>query len=122
MERQQDTQKRKVFSAFPETDPRRLLNDTTFGSAAAELSDVAQRLGEADPFSRMAVRLSLWFKRYDDHSRYGFPLPHDGRSVTALVRRLAGTLECDDADRIRRLIWTKPWLMVPNSLSQIALY
>jgi len=65
IECRQEAQKRKVFSAFPETDPRRLLNDTTFGSAAAELSDVAQRLGEADPFSRMAVRLSLWFKRFD---------------------------------------------------------
>lgn len=104
IERRQEVQKRKVFSAFPETDPRRLLNDTTFGSAAAELSDVAQRLGEADPFSRMAVRLSLWFKRFDDFSRYGLPFPHDGRVVTGLVRRLAGTLECDDADRVRRLI------------------
>jgi hypothetical protein len=61
IESRQAAQKRKVFSAFPETDPRRLLNDTIFGSAAAELSDVAQRLGEADPSSRLAVRLSLWF-------------------------------------------------------------
>lgn len=104
IESRQEAQKRKVFSAFPETDPRRLLNDTIFGSAAAELSDVAQRLGEADPFSRMAVRLSLWFKRFDDFSRYGCSLPHDGWAVIRLVRRLAETLQCDDAERIKRLI------------------
>ena len=104
VESRQEAQKRKVFSAFPETDPRRLLNDTIFGSAAAELSDVAQRLGEADPFSRLAVRLSLWFKRFDDFSRYGCPLPHDGWTVVGLVRRLAETLQCDDADRFRKLI------------------
>jgi len=104
IESRQEAQKRKVFSAFPETDPRRLLNDTIFGSAAAELSDVAQRLGEADPFSRMAVRLSLWFKRFDDFSRYGCPLPHDGWAVIRLVRRLAETLQSADAERIKRLI------------------
>lgn len=104
VESRQEAQKRKVFSAFPETDPRRLLNDTIFGAAAAELSDVTQRLGEADPFSRLAVRLALWFKRFDDFSRYGCSLPHDGWAVVGLVRRLAATLQCDDADRFRKLI------------------
>lgn len=101
--RRRDAQERSVFSAFPEADPRRLLNDTTFGSAAAELSDVAQSLGEADPFSRLAVRLSLWFKRFDDHSRYGLPLP-DGWAVVHLVRRLADGLGGDGAGNVKSLI------------------
>jgi len=55
MERRRQFRQEKVFSAFPESDPRRLLIDTIIGFAAAELSDVSQRLGEADPFSRLAA-------------------------------------------------------------------
>src|SRR5882672_8710613 len=58
--RRQKSREDKVFSAFPGADRRRLLIDTIIGFAAAELSDISQRLGEADPFSRLAGRLSLW--------------------------------------------------------------
>jgi len=99
-------QKRKdeVFSVFPETDPRRLLTDTVLGFAAAELSDVSQRLGEADPFLRLARRLSLWFKPWLDHSRYGIALASDGDTVVGAVRRAIESFNDGDATRIRRLI------------------
>ena len=108
IDRRKRLQEEKVFSAFPESDTRRLLVDTIFGFASAELSDVTQRLGESDPFSRLAARLSLWFKQSRDLSRYGLPYAHEGRSVIGLVRRLAQKLESDATKKIRRLldIWT----------------
>ncbi|WP_316191873.1 MULTISPECIES: hypothetical protein [unclassified Bradyrhizobium] len=104
LERIREDQRQKVFKAFPDGDPRRLLNDTIFGSAAAELSDVSRRLGEADPFSRLAVRLSLWFRGFDDYSRFGLSLPHDGSAVMDLVCGLAKNLESSEAENIRALI------------------
>jgi hypothetical protein len=96
--------RQESFSAFPETDPRRLLIDTIIGFAAAELSDVSQRLGEADPFSRLAARMSLWFKQSNDLSRYGIPFAHDGWPVIHLVRRLADKLDVKGCEKIQRLI------------------
>ena len=101
--RRRQSREDKVFSAFPAADRRRLLNDTIIGFAAAELSDVSQRLGEADPFSRLAGRLSLWFKQSHDYSRYGIALAEDGRVVTGLVRWAVGKLD-PDAGRLKRLI------------------
>jgi hypothetical protein len=104
MERHRQLRQERVFSAFPETDPRRLLIDTIVGFAAAELSDVSQRLGEADPFSRLAARMSLWFKQASDLSRYGIPYPHDGWPVIYLALRLAGKLDVKGCEKIQRLI------------------
>ena len=104
MERHRQLRQEKVFSAFPEADPRRLLIDTIIGFAAAELSDVSQRLGEADPFSRLAARLSLWFKQSTDLSRYGIPFAEDGWPVIYLVRRLADKLDVKGCEKIQRLI------------------
>jgi len=104
MERHRQLRQAKVFSAFPESDPRRLLIDTIIGFAAAELSDVSQRLREADPFLRLASRMSLWFKQSNDLSRYGIPFGHDGRPVIYLVRRLADKLDAKGYEKIQRLI------------------
>jgi hypothetical protein len=104
LDRRRQSREEKVFSAFPGTDRRRLLNDTIIGFAAAELSDVSQRLGEADPFSRLAGRLSLWFKQSHDYSRYGIASAEDGRAVSDLVRRATGKLDPDAAGRLKRLI------------------
>jgi hypothetical protein len=93
-----------VPAAFPEGDPRRILKDTILGFPAALFADVSQRLGEADPFSRLARRLSLWFKPFLDHSRYGLPLAADGRSVAAAVRRLVELVPGDSAERLHRLL------------------
>lgn len=102
--RRRKSREDKVFSAFPATDRRRLLNDTIIGFAAAELSDVSQRLGEADPFSRLAGRLSLWFKPSHDYSRYGIASAEDGKAVIDLVRRAVAKLDPDAAGRLKRLI------------------
>jgi hypothetical protein len=104
LDRRRQSREDKVFSAFRATDRRRLLNDTIIGFAAAELSDVSQRLGEADPFSRLAGRLSLWFKQSHDYSRYGIGLAEDGRAVIDLARRATGKLDPDAAGRLKRLI------------------
>jgi hypothetical protein len=80
-----------VPAAFPEGDPRRLLKDTILGFPAALFADVSRRLGEADPLSRLAHRLSLWFKPFVEFSRYGLPPAEDGRAVTGLVLRLVAT-------------------------------
>ena len=104
IDRRRRFQEQKVFSAFPEADPRRSLIDMILGFAAAELADVSQRLGEADPFLRLSVRLALWFRQSHDYSRYGIPLANDGRSVVNLVRQLAEKLDPDVAGKIKRLI------------------
>jgi hypothetical protein len=108
VDRRRRFREEKVFSAFPESDPRRVLIDTILGFAAAELADVSQRLGEADPFLRLSVRLALWFRQSHDYSRYGIPLADDGRSVVNLVRQLAEKLDADAAGKIRRLIQIWP--------------
>jgi hypothetical protein len=61
-ERMRNLRERAVELAFPENDPRRLLKDTIFASAAVELYDIAQRMEDADPFARFSNRLSLWFR------------------------------------------------------------
>jgi hypothetical protein len=94
----------RIFSAFSESDPRRILNDTILGSAAAELSDVSQRLGESDPFSRLAGRLSFWFKQSHDYSRHGLALAWDGWATVNVVRRAAEKLDPDATSKIGRLI------------------
>jgi hypothetical protein len=104
LDRRRRSREEKVFSAFLATDRRRLLNDTIIGFAAAELSDVSQRLGEADPFSRLAGRLSLWFKQSHDYSRYGVALAEDGKAVTDLVRRATVKLDSNTDGRLKRLI------------------
>jgi hypothetical protein len=85
-----DREKRKeaIHSAFPEDDPRRLLKDTIFGFAAAELSDTAQKMGDADPFTRIAHRLSLWFRSSYDYTRYGLRLAENGLAIERAVKRL----------------------------------
>jgi hypothetical protein len=93
-----------VPSAFPEGDPRRLLKDTILGFPAALLADVSRRLGEADPLSRLARRLSLWFKPFLDVSRYGLPLAADGRAVADLVRRLVASRSSDRVKSLQRLL------------------
>jgi hypothetical protein len=93
----------KVFSAFTDSDPRRIFSDTILGFAAAELSDFSQKLGQADPFSRLARRLSLWFKPSLDHSRYGIPLPEDGRAVRQTVVRLGDLLTSQDS-KLKQLV------------------
>jgi len=103
-EARQKKREERVFSAFAETDPRRIFISTIFGLAAAELADVSQRLGEADPFARLARRLSLWFKPYHDHSRYGISLPWSGSEVAAAVLRLVDRLGDHCAARTRQLI------------------
>jgi hypothetical protein len=47
----------------------------------------------AGPVSRLAARLSLWFKQSNDLSRYGIPFAHDGTPVINLVRWLADKLD-----------------------------
>ena len=80
-----------VPAAFPEGDPRRVLKDTILGFPAALFADLSRRLGDADSLSRLARRLSLWFKPFREFSRYGLPLAEDGRAVAGLVRRLVAT-------------------------------
>jgi hypothetical protein len=93
-----------VPAAFPEGDPRRLLKDTILGFTAALLADVSRRLGEADPFSRLARRLSLWFKPLNEFSRYGLPRAADGRPVAGAVLRLVDPIPGDGAKRLKRLL------------------
>lgn len=103
----EDARQELIPAAFPTGDPRRILKDTIFGFAAALVADVSLRLGEADPYSRLARRLSLWFKPWQDFSRYGIPLPHEARSVARAVQRLVELVPGDDAERLKRLfaIW-----------------
>jgi hypothetical protein len=98
----------QVISAFADDDPRRLFKDTVIGFAAAELSDVSQKIGEADPFSRLARRLSLWFRLSFDYSRYGLPRSADSRVISEAVMRLAQLLEGGEAARMKQLlhIWS----------------
>ena len=93
-----------VSAAFPEDDPRRLLKDTIFGFPAALFADVSRRLGEADPFSRLARRLSLWFQPWLEYTRYGLPIAADGSAVALAVRRLVESLSGDGAKRFERLL------------------
>ena len=86
-----------VLSAFAEPDPRRLLNETMFGLPAAALADVSQRLGDMDPFLRLAHRLSLWFKSSRDLSRYGI-VWQDGRAVRAAVLKLIERFDQEHAN------------------------
>jgi hypothetical protein len=108
-----------VPAAFPEGDPRRLLKDTILGFPAALLADVSRRLGEADPFSRIARRLSLWFKPFKEFSRYGLPLASDGRAVARLVGRLINSVPDEDAKRFQRLfaIWAGEVSLAANEES-----
>ncbi len=96
-----------VPAAFPEGDPRRLLKDTILGFPAALFADVSRRLGEADPLSRLAWRLSLWFKFYREFSRYGLPRAAAGRAVADAVHRLVESISSDRTKRLQRLfaIW-----------------
>jgi hypothetical protein len=98
------TREEIVFAAFSESDPRRILKDTIIGFAAAALADVSRRLGEADPFSRLARRLSLWFKPYHDYSRYGLPLTNESTIEAAVHKGLLSVTSGDDGKRILRLI------------------
>jgi hypothetical protein len=102
------TREERVISAFADDDPRRLFKHTVIGFAAAELSDVSQKLGEADPFSRLARRLSLWFRPSFDYSRYGLPRSADSRVISEAVVRLAQLLEGNEAARLKELlhIWS----------------
>ena len=93
-----------VFDAFPGGDARRILKDTIFGFSAALLSDVSLRLGESDPFLRIARRLSLWFKPFLDFSRYGLLPVAEPARVVDLVRRLAGSVPAHESDKCQRLI------------------
>jgi hypothetical protein len=93
-----------ILAAFPEGDPRRLLNDTILGFSAALFADISRRLGEADPFLRLARRLSLWFKPFCDFSRYGLSLAADGSAVTHAVVRLVDSIPGDNTKRFQRLL------------------
>jgi hypothetical protein len=108
-------------AAFPEGDPRRLLMDTILGFPAALFADVSRRLGEADPFSRLARRLSLWFRPWLEFTRYGLPLAADGRAVALAVRRLVETLSGDGAKRFERLlaIWAGEVSLTASKESEI---
>jgi hypothetical protein len=93
-----------VPAAFPEGDPRRLLKDTILGFPAALFADASRRLGEADPFSRLARRLSLWFKPFREFSRYGLPLAADGGAVVGAVRRLVDSIPGEGPKTFQRLL------------------
>jgi hypothetical protein len=93
-----------VPAAFPEGDPRRLLKDTILGFPAALFADVSRRLGQADPFSRLGRRLSLWFKPFREFSRYGLPLAANGRAVAGAVRRLVDSIPGDGREALRRVL------------------
>jgi hypothetical protein len=93
-----------VPAAFPEGDPRRVLKDTILGFPAALFADLSRRLGDADPLSRLARRLSLWFKPFREFSRYGLPLAEDGRAVAGLVRRLVATGSIEGGESLQRLL------------------
>ena len=102
--RSRRARQKAVPRAFPEGDPRRLLKDAILGFPAALFADVSQRLGDADPFSRLARRLSLWFRPWLEFTRYGLPLAADGSAVALAVRRLVESLPGDGAKRFERLI------------------
>jgi hypothetical protein len=108
VERIDDERQKKVFAAFPDPDPRRIFSDTVLGFAAAELSDLSQKLGQADPFSRLARRLSLWFKPSQDYSRYGIPLPNHSRAIADAAIRLIELVKDENTDNVKRLlrIWS----------------
>ncbi len=93
-----------VPAAFPEGDPRRLLKDTILGFPAALFADVSRRLGQDDPFSRLARRLSLWFKPFREFSRYGLPLAANGTAVTGAVRRLVQSIPGNGREALRRVL------------------
>jgi hypothetical protein len=93
-----------VPAVFPEGDPRRWLKDTILGFPAALFADISRRLGETDPLSRLARRLSLWFKPYLDFTRYGLPRSADGRAVRDLVRRLVASISDDRGKGLQRLL------------------
>jgi hypothetical protein len=100
--RMERARQEEIPAAFPEGDPRRLLKDTILGFPAALLADVSQQLGDADPFLRIARRLSLWFKPSREFSRYGLPLAADGRAVANGVLCLADSIPGDGAKRSQR--------------------
>ena len=97
-------QEARIFSAFPETDLRRILADTILGSAAAELLDVSQRLGEADPFSRLAGRLSSGSSSRVTTRGTGLPCPGMGGLSSTWFVGAAEKLDPDAASKIKRLI------------------
>ena len=99
-----DQRQKKVFLAFAESDPRRIFSDTILGFAAAELSDFSQKLGQADPFSQLARRLSLWFKPFLDFSRYGVACPEDGQAVVKVVLGLVELLDDKGSPNFKKLV------------------
>jgi hypothetical protein len=104
IEGERDRREQAVGLVFPEGDPRRLLKDTIFGFAAAELHDTAQRTGDADPFTRISNRLSLWFRPNYDFRRYGLHLADSGLAIKRLVRKLAEAQKSEDADDLTSLV------------------
>ncbi len=94
----QDKRLRSISDSFPAGDPRRLLAETVLGIAAAELADQSNALGQNDPFTRLAWRLSLWFSPSEDRSRFGQVLdPKAATQVRELVLELANELAGPDA-------------------------
>jgi len=104
IDNERDRRELAISSAFPESDPRRLFKDTIFGFAAAELSDSAQKMGDADPFTRLAHRLSLWFRPSYDFRRYGLCLPENGLAIARTARKLIDTFQNEFAERLGTLI------------------
>jgi hypothetical protein len=104
LKKKRDQRGRAVDLAFPENDPRRLLRDTIFGFAAAELYDIAQRMGDADPFARISNRLSIWFRSTYDFRRYGLRIAENRSAIARLARKLAQSQQGEVADRLTGLI------------------
>lgn len=83
-----------IFEAFGADDPRRLLVETIVGVPAARLAHMSIRLGESDPFLRLAKRLWVWFSPRDRMTRYGVPIRLEAAAlVRRLVVELAGKLD-----------------------------
>lgn len=93
-----------VNSVFPRDDPRRLLKDTIFGFSAALLSDTAQKLGDADPYTRVARRLGLWFRQTGDFTRYGVPLAENRKAIADAAKGLTRQVNDHYAPNLEKLL------------------
>jgi hypothetical protein len=125
-DRKRDQREKVVELIFPENDTRRLLKDTIFGFPAAELYDIAQRMADADPFTRISSRLSLWFRSTYDFRRYGLRLAENGLAIERLVTKLIQSQQGEVADRLAGLIaiWTgdAPVIADKENIQQILLH
>ena len=107
----------KLYSIFPERDPRVILKDTILSFATIQLLDLSQHLSDSDPFSRLARRLCLWFKPWLDFSRYGIEMAANGSAIIGAVRHAVKAYNGDDSARIQNIvrIWSGEVPVEPNA-------